>query len=253
MESKVMVGSETNMVVGMETGVNMAVGMDSKLVVDTSGNAGAVVIVEADPGAGTGSTVVGTGVSVNVAAAVVEIQVGVGTIASACVAVRVGLAPVGAQTNMTAGVEMDVVVGSEPEVEVVADMEMNVAVGAVTDVAAAEVDVNIVVGSEMKVAVVVDIHAGTGAGSITSVCVVASACLALAGAQHITAAAGLGIGLETVQVAGAVWSADVDVAAVCAEIGMAVAGVSRCECKNSDISRFNGRANGRENWSMCSF
>ena len=63
-ESKVMADLEMDTAVGMETGVNTDVGADSKLVVDTSGNVGAVVGVVvgavADVGVGTGLMMVGT-------------------------------------------------------------------------------------------------------------------------------------------------------------------------------------------------
>lgn len=74
MEFKVIAGSETNMAVGMETGVNMVAEIDMKSGVDMSGDVGAVMGVvagaETDMGAGMGLTMVAASASVNAAAGV---------------------------------------------------------------------------------------------------------------------------------------------------------------------------------------
>ena len=75
------VGTESKVAAGLETGVNMVVGMDTKSAADMSGN----VVV-----AGTGSAMasVGADVGVGMGLMVIEVQLGmiVGSIASVCVA-----------------------------------------------------------------------------------------------------------------------------------------------------------------------
>ena len=65
-ESKVTADLERNMAVGLETGVKMVVGTDTKLAADINvsvavGVGGAMVSAGADAGVGMGSMVVGTG------------------------------------------------------------------------------------------------------------------------------------------------------------------------------------------------
>ena len=86
--------------------------------------------------------------AVVVVAAEAEICVGVGTVTSVCV----GLAPVGAQMDVTAVAETDVVVGLETEMVAVVDLKVET--------------VSMVSG---------EIQAGTDVRSITSACVAVSA------------------------------------------------------------------------------
>ena len=118
------VAIESNVTVGMETGVDADVGTDSKLVVDTSGNVSMGASAEVETGGGTSVTVAGTGANMAVDAEIVP---------SACAVVSVDSALVGVQKNTVVeakadvvwGSEMNVVVGSEGKVVAAADAEVS--------------------------------------------------------------------------------------------------------------------------------
>ena len=207
-ESKVMAGSET------ETGVNTDVGMDSKSVVDTSGNVSVAVgvvagagsmmgSVGADVGVGMGSMVVGTSTGDD-AVAVVEVQAGMiaEMVSSACVAA----------SEVSALAKVQHVTGEVVEVKVVAEVEVYMGTETVPSAC--------VVVSELSV--LAKAQHGFVMAEMDTV-VEAGTDVVTVGDMHV------GMSLEMVMAVGVAQGAEVGMEAVgvmCVETGMVTVGVS---------------------------